>query len=92
MQFMVTWRLPAASYRAALVRFLETGAPPSEGLKTLGRWHAAGSTKGFHLLEGTEAALMQHIAEWADLMDIEAFPDVDDQTAGAIATRLVQKT
>ena len=34
MQFMCTWKLPPASYKQALARFLETGAAPPEGLKS----------------------------------------------------------
>ena len=91
MQFMVTWKLPPASYKQALARFLETGAAPPEGLKILGRWHAAGSTRGFSLVEGTEAALMESLAVWADLMEVHAVPVVDDATAGAIAAKLAGK-
>ena len=91
MQFMITWKLPPAFYKQALARFLETGAAPPEGLKSLGRWHAAGSTSGFHLVEGTEAALMESLAIWADLMEVHAVPVVDDATAGAIAAKLSGK-
>ena len=88
MQFMCTWKLPPASYKQALTRFLETGAAPPEGLKIVGRWHAAASTSGFSLVEGTEAALMESLAMWADLMEVHAVPVVDDATAGAIAAKL----
>lgn len=91
MHFMITWKLPPATYKQAVARFLETGAAPPEGLKSLGRWHAAGSTSGFHLVEGTEAALMEGLAIWADLMEVHAVPVVDDATAGAIAARLSGK-
>ena len=91
MHFMITWKLPPTSYKQALARFLETGAPSPEGLKSLGRWHAAGSTSGFHLVEGTEAALMESVAIWADLMEVHVVPVVDDATAGAIAVKLSGK-
>ena len=63
MKFMITWKIPPASYKEAIGRFLKTAAKPPAGLKTVGRWHTAGSTSGFHLVEGTEAALMEHAAE-----------------------------
>ena len=91
MKFMITWKIPPASYKEAIARFLKTGAPPPAGLKTVGRWHTAGSTMGFHLVEGTEAALMEHSAEWADLCELQIVPVVEDAEAGAIASKLFGK-
>jgi uncharacterized protein DUF3303 len=80
---------PPASYKEAIGRFLKTGGPPPAGLKTIGRWHAAGL--GFHLVEGTEAALIEHAAEWADLLEIQIAPVVEDAEAGAVASKLFGK-
>ena len=59
MKFMVTWTIAPENYKAAVKRFLKTGAPAPKGMKTIGRWHTAGSTRGFHLVEGSEAALAE---------------------------------
>lgn len=87
MQFMVTWSIPPSSYNEALERFLSGGAPVPEGMTSLGRWHAPGSVCGWHLVEGDAAAVAQHAAEWAGLLDIDVTPVVDDETAAAAASR-----
>ena len=43
MKFMVAWKIPPALYKAAVARFLDTGAPPPAGVKTIGCWHVPGS-------------------------------------------------
>jgi hypothetical protein len=91
MKYMITWKVPPASYKEAIERFLKTGGPPPEGLKTLGRWHTAGSSSGFHLVEGTDAALMEHAAEWADVLEVQIAPVVEDVEAGAVASKLYGK-
>jgi hypothetical protein len=40
-----------------------------------------GSILGWHLVEGDLTAVGQHVAEWADLLECEVYPVVDD--AGA---------
>lgn len=45
MKFMIMWKIPPAHYTTAVKRFLETGAPAPKGLKTIGRWHTAGSSR-----------------------------------------------
>ena len=91
MKFMVTWKIPPASYKTTMQRFVKTGGPPPAGLKTIGRWHAAGSSTGFHLVEGTEAALMEHAAEWSDVLEVQITPVVEDAVASAVATKLFGK-
>ena len=91
MKYMVTWTISPANYTAAVERFLKTGAPAPKGMKTLGRWHTAGSSRGFHLVEGSDAALAELNAEWADLLDLQAVPVVEDDVAGAVAAKIVGK-
>jgi hypothetical protein len=91
MKFMITWRVTPDHYEKALKRFLKSGGPTPKGLKTLGRWHASGSTSGFHLVEGTEEALHQNAVQWADLLEIQAVPVVEDDVAGAVAAKLYGK-
>ena len=88
---MVTWTISPENYKAAVKRFLKTGAPAPKGMKTIGRWHAAGSTRGFHLVEGSEAALAEINAEWADLLDLQMMPVVEDDVAGAVAAKVLGK-
>jgi hypothetical protein len=64
----------------------QDGRSCAEGLKTLGRWHTAGSSRGFHLVEGSDAALAEINAVWADLLELEAVPVVEDDVAGQVAT------
>jgi hypothetical protein len=91
MKYMVIWKISPSNYKAAVRRFLKTGAPAPKGMKTIGRWHAAGSSRGFHLVEGSDAALAELNAEWADLLDLQAVPVVEDDVAGAVAAKIVGK-
>ena len=91
MKYMVTWKISPANYKAAVKRFLKTGAPAPKGMKTIGRWHTAGSTRGFHLVEGSDAALAEINAEWADLLDLQVVPVVEDDVAAAAAAKILGK-
>jgi hypothetical protein len=91
MKYMVTWKISPSNYKAAVKRFLKTGAPAPKGMKTIGRWHTAGSSRGFHLVEGSDAALAEINAEWADLLDLQVVPVVEDDVAGAVAAKIVGK-
>jgi hypothetical protein len=91
MKFMITWKASPANYKIAVKRFLKTGAPAPKGLKTIGRWHSAGSSRGFHLVEGSDAALAEINAEWADLLELEVLPVVEDDVAGAVAKKVYGK-
>jgi Protein of unknown function (DUF3303) len=91
MKYMITWKSSPANYKTAVERFLKTGGPAPEGLKTIGRWHALGSGRGFHLVEGADAALVEINAEWADLLELDVVPVVEDDVAGAVAMKLFGK-
>lgn len=52
MKFMVAWKIPPGCYKMATERFLTTGAPNPPGVQTIGRWHAPGSTYGWHVVDG----------------------------------------
>jgi len=52
----------------------------------VGRWHTPGSTLGWHLIEATDLTLIaQHVADWADVLDLEVHPVIEDAEAGAAA-------
>ena len=54
------------------------------GLKLAGRWHAPGSECGWALIEGNDTtALAQHVAEWANYLQLRVTPVMEDAEAGA---------
>ena len=87
MKFMVEWKIPPSSYKAAAERFLSTGAPTPSGLRTIGRWHAPGSASGWHVVEGDAAAVAELMAMWLDVLEAKATPIIEDDDA---ATSLVK--
>lgn len=91
MKFMLTWRTRPGLYRAAVKQFLETGAPPQGGA-TVARYHVPGSTQGWHVIETNDlTALAEHAATWADLLEMEVNPVVEDAQAGEAASRVYGK-
>jgi hypothetical protein len=92
MKFMITWRTRPGFYNVALQTFLKTGGKPPQGLKTVGRWHVPGSILGWHLLEGDDpTAVAEHVAEWADMLELEVNPVIEDTAAAEGASRVVKK-
>lgn len=92
MKFMVSWRCKPGLYKTAVEQFLRTGGKPPKGMKTVGRWHVPGSIHGWHLLEGEDmTALAEHAAEWADLIDLEINPVIEDAAAAEAAKRVFGK-
>lgn len=84
MKFMVTWKIPPGCHKAAAERFLKSGAPLPGGLKSLGRWHVPGSAAGWLLVEGDDnVALAQHLAEWANLLELQIAPVMGDEDAAS---------
>lgn len=89
MKFMVTWRTRPGLYMAAVKQFLETGAPPPTGVAKLARYHVPGSTQGWHVMETDDVtALAEHVATWADLLEMEVNPVVEDAQAAEAASRV----
>ena len=92
MKVMVVWRGVTGKYKAAVEQFLKTGGPAPAGAKTIGRWHVPGSTLGWHLLEADDlTAVAQHVAEWADVLELEVYPVIEDAAAGEAAKRVFGK-
>jgi hypothetical protein len=84
MKFMVAWKIPAGSHKPAAEIFLRSGAPVPAGLELVGRWHAPGSAYGWALVEGNDTtALAQHMAEWANYLEMQVTPVIEDAEAGA---------
>jgi hypothetical protein len=91
MKFMITWKGLPGNYKPAVESFLRGGAPAPSGLKTVGRWHSPGSTLGWHLVEGDIVALAQHVAEWANLLELEVSPVIEDAEAATAASKVFGK-
>ena len=85
MLFMVTFPLTHRGYDERVSRFLETGAPPPDGVTLLGRWFTTSHSKGFMLAESDDSkALFRYVSEWASLIDFTIEPVVTDEEAGAV--------
>jgi hypothetical protein len=74
-------------YKAAMDRFLGTGAPLPEGMKMIGRWHAPRSSHGCLVIKGTAEQAYEHAAEWSDLLEMVTTPVPEDADAGAVAAK-----
>ena len=88
MKFIVQWKIRPGHYKAAAERFLATGAPDPEGLKTIGRWHAPGSATGWHAIEGDLSAVAELQATWGDLCELTTTPVLEDADAAAALSKV----
>ena len=92
MKFMVSWKIPPGSHKPAIEGFLSSGAPLPEGINLVGRWHAPGSAYGWLLVEGDDiTALAQHVAEWANLLEFQITPVIEDAEAVASLSKVYGK-
>jgi hypothetical protein len=92
MKVMVVWKTVPGKYKTALNDFLEGGGPVPAGAKSVGRWHTPGSTLGWHLIEADDLGLVaEHVAHWADLLEIDVYPVLEDAAAGAAAKKTFGK-
>ena len=92
MKFMVTWSVRPDLLKPAVTRFLSNGGPVPQGVKTLGRWHKADGSGGFHLLETEDlTGVLQHAAEWADLLDVTVAPVLEDADVTPIYSAAFQQ-
>ncbi|MEX2303244.1 MAG: DUF3303 family protein [Bryobacterales bacterium] len=83
MKFMLTYSIEPVHSRAAIARFLESGAPPPASIKMQGRWHAG--THGYILIEASDAkGVFEWISQWSDLLKFTTDPVVEDSEAGQI--------
>ncbi len=61
-------------------RFKQTGAPPPQGVKMVGRWHAAEGNRGWFIAEADDAdAIARWLQEWTDLITFEVTPVLTDE-------------
>lgn len=85
MLFMCVYRMTPDVRDETNERFMEAGGPPPPGVQMVGRWHAAGGNYGWTLAETDDAeALARWCHEWADLIDFEIVPVIDDDQVGRV--------
>jgi hypothetical protein len=91
-KIMIVWRTVPGKYKTAVEEFLRAGGPVPAGAKTLGRWHVPGSILGWHLIEATDlTAVSQHVAEWADVLECELYPVIEDAEAAEAGKKFFGK-
>ena len=83
MKFMITWKIQPGCTKAAVERFLTTGAPIPTGLKIVGRRHAPGSTYGWLGVEGEAAVVTEVVAPWDDVLEQRITPVIEDAAAAS---------
>jgi len=84
MKFLVTWSLPAATFRPAVARFLKAGGLPPKGVNLIGRWHGM-SGMGVAVVDtNDEKALYTWIAEWSEFLPLQTTPVLEDAAAGEV--------
>lgn len=71
-------------------RFLDEGDPLPPGIELHGRWHDLGTKTIWTLVETDDAALLQAaMAKWADDVDFDAHPVLDDAECGAVLKKVL---
>lgn len=88
MKYMATWTIQPGQAKPCAEAFLKSGATAPEGMEILGRWHAPGSAHGWALVQGDITAIGAHMAEWGQFLDIQVFPVVEDEQAGAALSKV----
>lgn len=83
MKFMAIWSVRPGCWPETAQRFLSGKGQPPAGVKLLGRWHKADLSGGCTLTETDDAAAAYAFAaEWADILDLQIHPVVEDAEAG----------
>ena len=91
MKFMVAWKIPPGNYKVAVERFLTTGAPNPPGVTTIGRWHAPGSTYGWHVVDGDATGIAELETVWGDLLELQNTPVREDAEAASSLAKVHAK-
>ncbi len=87
MKFMVTFTGEPAEFKAAISRFLKTGATPPEGVKMLGRWH--GPYVGWVIAETNDLTkVYEWTTQWSDLLKFTVVPVLEDAEMGQVLSKL----
>ena len=87
MKFITTFELSPDLRNDAVARFMETGAPPPEGVKMIGRWHDVGARSGYSVVEAEDAVTMAKFSnQWNDLLTIETHVVLTDEQFGQVVS------
>ena len=85
MIYVIAWSFKPECRNAVEARFKETGDPPPEGTKMLGRWHGIGINKGVCVAESDDGlALARWAHEWSDLMSCDIYPALTDEDTAKV--------
>ena len=80
MKYVTVWTIPTDNFAATVKRFKEAD-PKFQNVRIIARLHEMGTGRGFTFWEAddpVEAA--RYTLAWADLIDLEVHPVVDDAT------------
>jgi hypothetical protein len=92
MKFMISWKIAPGHYKPAAEAFLKSGAPMPDGLRMIGRWHAPGSVCGWVLVESEDLkAVYEHVAQWANLLESQISPVLEDNDAAQALSKAYGK-
>jgi len=85
MKYMISFSLTASTFKERVRRFLATGGGPPNGVTMHGRWHSIDGAKGYVLASTDDPKLMlKWVGEWADLIEFETLPVLEDEDAAAV--------
>ena len=85
MHFMTIWTFSPENRDTAVARFMETGAPPPDGVTMLSRWHDVAGGRGFAIAEADDpVAIAKWTRQWADLLSFEIVPVINDEQIAAV--------
>ena len=80
MLFMTTYSIRPEHRDAAIARFKETGGPPPDGVKMVGRWQDVSGNHGWALAETDDVeSLHKWIYEWSDVLTFDVRPVLNDE-------------
>lgn len=89
MKYMITVPLVKATFKERVARFLDTGGQPPEGVTMHGRWHSLGADKAFIVASSDDPkGIYKWVTGWADLIDFEVVPVIEDDEAAPILEEL----
>lgn len=92
MKYLTTWNVVPGATKEVAEKFLAGEAVPQEGVKLLGRWHRVDCGGGFSLYEtDSPEQFYRGTAKWADLLEFEIYPVVEDAQVGPVLSELYGK-
>ena len=80
MLFMIVFEYSPENRQETVARFMDTGAPPPDGVVMIGRWHDAAMGRGYTLADAPDAqSVAMWCHRWADLITMEIVPVIHDE-------------